>query len=178
VVANKVTVDIYQFYGTKDQLHERQHIAVQDGSDSMVVFELEHGRRNKPLEAERLEVAVSRQEAISRAVLAQQLGDFSDPRISPDRLGGRRLRRQLALGGRGAVGFQPIIQVLPDGTQMVANAVISPDRRYVRISASPSFTGIGDVTTFTFAGRAQSSQGGGGGGGGLGGGGGGGGGGI
>jgi len=165
VVADKVTVDIYQFYGTKDQLHERQHITVQNDSDAMVVFELEQGRRTKPLEAERLEVAISRQQAISRAVLAQQLDDFSDPRISPDRLSERRLRRQLALGGRGAVGFQPIIQILPDGTQMVATAVISPDRRYVRITASPSFTGIGDVTTFTFAGEADAAAGGAGGGG-------------
>ena len=74
------------------------------------------------------------------------------------------------------MGFQPIIITLPAGTQMVATGVVSADRRYVRISTSPSFTGIGDVTTFTFAGAAMEAGGGGGlggGGGGLGGGGGG-----
>ena len=166
VVANKVTVDIYKFYGTEDQLHERQHITVFDDSDAMVVFDLEQGRRTKPLATEQLEVAISRQEAISQAVLAQQVDNFSDPRITPDRLGDRRLRRQLGLGGGGAVGFQPIIQILPDGTQMVANAVVSPDRRYVRVAASPSFTGIGEVSTFSFASGTNNTGGGAGGGGG------------
>jgi hypothetical protein len=49
----------------------------------------------------------------------------------------------------------PIIITLPEGTQLFATAVVSADRRYVRISASPSFTGIGNVTTFTFAGAGQ-----------------------
>ena len=44
--------------------------------------------------------------------------------------------------------------------------VISADRRYVRISTAPTFSTIGDVQTFTFAGSAeetdQQNQGGGG----------------
>jgi len=173
VVAGKVTIDVYKGYDTEQQVHERQHITVQDDSDSLVVFEVEDGRRTQQLEAERLDVAVKRQEAISRAVLAQHLGDLSDPRIIPDRNGELARRRRLALAGRGAVGFQPIIQVLPEGTTMLATAVISPDRRYVRVTTAPNFSGIGNVTSFTFAGAAQQT--GGGGGGGLGGGGGGGG---
>ncbi len=55
--------------------------------------------------------------------------------------------------------------------------VVSADRRYVRVAVQPSFSTIGDVQTFTFAGSSQQTGGGGlgGGGGGLGGGGGGGG---
>ncbi len=168
VVAGKVTIDVYKGYGTDQQVHERQYIAVQDDSDSLVVFEVEEGRRTRQLEAEQLDVVVKRQEAISQAVLAQQLGDLSDPRIIPDRNGELARRRRLALVGQGAVGFQPIIQVLPEGTTMMATAVISPDRRYVRVSAAPNFTGVGNVTSFTFAGAAQEAGGdtGGGGGGG------------
>jgi hypothetical protein len=56
----------------------------------------------------------------------------------------------------GAVGYQPQITVIPAGTFMnVTNAVVSSDRRYVRISPSPNFMSIGDVTTFTFSGAAQ-----------------------
>jgi hypothetical protein len=40
--------------------------------------------------------------------------------------------------------------------------VISADRRYVRISTAPTFSTIGDVQTFTFAGAAEETQGGGG----------------
>jgi hypothetical protein len=53
------------------------------------------------------------------------------------------------------VGFQPIIQVLMEGTIMTITGVVSADRRYVRIGAVPSFNTIGDVTTFTFAGEAE-----------------------
>jgi hypothetical protein len=62
----------------------------------------------------------------------------------------------------------PIVISLPEGTSLIAQAVVSADRRYVRISASPSFTGIGNVTTFTFAGSAEETGGGGTGGGGTG----------
>ena len=39
------------------------------------------------------------------------------------------------------------------------SGVVSADRRYVRISAAPIFSAIGDVQTFTFAGRAQQTGG-------------------
>jgi hypothetical protein len=169
VVAGKVIVDVYKYYGTERQLHERQHIAVFDDSDAMVVFELEDGRRLQSLQEQEVQVALKRQEAIGQSILAQQLGSFSDPRISPIRGPGidNDLRRRLALAGQiGAVGFQPIIQTLPDGVQMTAQGVVSADRRYVRITSSPAVTGIGDVTTFSFASQVQQGGGGGAGGGG------------
>ncbi|MHC4176292.1 MAG: hypothetical protein ACYSWU_02230, partial [Planctomycetota bacterium] len=51
----------------------------------------------------------------------------------------------------GAVGYQPVIQTLPKGANMMATAVISADRRYVRISPQPTFSGISEVNTFNFA---------------------------
>ncbi len=51
---------------------------------------------------------------------------------------------------QGAVGYQPVITVLPEGTNMMATAVISADRRYVRIAALPFFSAIGDVQTFNY----------------------------
>ncbi len=49
-----------------------------------------------------------------------------------------------------AVGYTPIITTLSEGVTMSAMAVISADRRYVRITAIPSFTAITDVFTFSF----------------------------
>jgi type II secretory pathway component GspD/PulD (secretin) len=66
-----------------------------------------------------------------------------------------------------AVGFTPQITVLQEGVSMSVQAVISADRRFVRLTVIPRFTNITDVFTFSF-------QQGGGGGGGIGGGGGGG----
>ena len=78
--------------------------------------------------------------------------------------------------GFGSVGFQPVITMLPDGISLTVLAVISADRRYVRLSLSPLFSAVTRVDTFQSAsgGAGFGGQGGGGGQGGLGGGGGGG----
>ncbi len=63
------------------------------------------------------------------------------------------------------VGHRITPQILTDGTQLTVRAVVSADRRYVRLALLPQFTNITDVFTFTAIGG-----GGGGGQGGLGGG--------
>lgn len=54
------------------------------------------------------------------------------------------------LVGVGAVGYQPVISVIPSGAMLGARAVVSPDRRYVRLSLSPSFTEVINVFNFQF----------------------------
>lgn len=54
--------------------------------------------------------------------------------------------------GTGAVGFTPIIDTIQDGIQLTVNAVISADRRYVRLSLAPQFQNLVQIFTFTFAG--------------------------
>ena len=56
----------------------------------------------------------------------------------------------LPFGFQPAVGYQPVITTLPEGTNMAATAVISADRRYVRISVVPLFSAIGNVETFNY----------------------------
>ncbi len=51
-----------------------------------------------------------------------------------------------------AVAHQPIITILPDGTNLNVSAVVSNDRRSVRMTLVPQFTQIGAVETFTFEG--------------------------
>lgn len=52
-----------------------------------------------------------------------------------------------------AVAQQPIIAVLNDGTQLNVQSVVSPDRRFVRMTLQPNFTRIEDEDrTFTFEG--------------------------
>ncbi|MBM82902.1 MAG: hypothetical protein CMJ78_20255, partial [Planctomycetaceae bacterium] len=79
-----------------------------------------------------------------------------------------------------SVGFTPVITTVPDGIFLTVTAVISADRRFVRLAVSPVFNTLTDVFTFTVSGGGAGGgglggggQGGGGfGGGGLGGGGG------
>lgn len=46
------------------------------------------------------------------------------------------------------VGYAPVITWLPQGTQFGASAVVSPDRRHVRINANPYFSSIGPVYNY------------------------------
>jgi len=51
-----------------------------------------------------------------------------------------------------AAAQQPVIVVLSEGTFMTVQAVVSDDRRFVRLTLVPFFSRIGDVQTFTFTG--------------------------
>ncbi len=54
--------------------------------------------------------------------------------------------------GEFAAAEQPVIVVLSEGTFMTVQAVVSNDRRFVRLTIVPFFSKIGNVQTFTFSG--------------------------
>ncbi len=114
VAAGKVTVDVYTHLRSGDMQHERQQLEIGD-KDAMVVFDLNHGRRAEPIEMVQLAGAVKRQETLSRSVLAQRIDSGSDPTVAPDRPFNPFTGRGAFPGG-GAVGFQPIVQQLLEGT--------------------------------------------------------------
>ncbi|CAN0337502.1 unnamed protein product, partial [Ectocarpus sp. 4 AP-2014] len=58
--------------------------------------------------------------------------------------------------GEFAAAQQPVIVVLSEGTMMSIQAVVSEDRRYVRLTVVPFFSEIGDIDTFTFDGSTTS----------------------
>lgn len=60
------------------------------------------------------------------------------------------LRRRAAATRRAPAGFFPVITVLPQGASLTASAVVSPDRRHVRVNVNPFFSSIGPVDTFNF----------------------------
>jgi general secretion pathway protein D len=51
-----------------------------------------------------------------------------------------------------AAAQQPVIVVLSEGTSLSVQAVVSNDRRFVRLTVVPFFSQIGDVDEFTFTG--------------------------
>jgi hypothetical protein len=61
----------------------------------------------------------------------------------------RRRARSLPALNAVAIGFQPIIVPFRDGASLSARAVVSADRRYVRIGVAPVFTQIVGFTTVT-----------------------------
>ena len=57
-----------------------------------------------------------------------------------------------------AAAQAPVIVVLAEGTTLSVQAVVSPDRRYVRLTLVPFFSEIRDVNEFTFEGSRTSTD--------------------
>jgi len=123
---------------------------------------LEKGRRQQPLEEHQVAEAVERQSVrLSQSVLAQRLSSLADGNAVRDFVAARRgvIDPRLLVGGlRGAVGYMPVIQQLPEGMSMTANAVVSADRRYVRITPTPFFSDIREVVRFNFVSGGQQTD--------------------
>jgi len=58
-----------------------------------------------------------------------------------------------------AAAQQPVIVVLNEGTSLSVSAVVSADRRFVRLTLVPFFSQIGDVDEFTFNGSVTTDSG-------------------
>jgi hypothetical protein len=166
--AGKVTVDVVAHYGTRQPLSVQRHVTLKENGTAFA-FEVDQGRRLEPLDAQQIAVVMQNQEALGRAILGQQLAGYENSEAAREYARavaqspwGNRLRR--------AVGTMPIITTLPAGTNFNASAVISADRRYVRVTPMPLFSSIGEVSTFSYV-TSDNNQGGGIGGGGIGGGG-------
>ncbi len=124
----------------------------------LVTFDLKDGRRKEPLRDQQVANAAIGQLAMNRQILAQQIAAAIDPgtlqslavsRSMDASVNGGVGRFPFAIGG--AVGYQPVITVLPEGAMLEAQAVISADRRYVRITPMPFFSGVSQVNTFNMA---------------------------
>lgn len=61
--------------------------------------------------------------------------------------------------GFASTGFQPVITTVNEGITLSVTAVVSSDRRFVRLSVNPLFSSITDVFTFSFVGGGQQQQG-------------------
>ncbi len=71
--------------------------------------------------------------------------------------GGFGLHRPLPLGwSRVPMDWgRPMITTFPEGAKFTSSAVISADRRYMRVTPMPMFSGMGEVTTFAFDGSSR-----------------------
>ena len=93
---------------------------------------------------------------LANGFLAQQLPPADPQRVMQEAQGelarARALRQALeqefVLWRNGNVGYAPVVTWLPQGTQMGASAVISPDRRYVRTNVLPFSSSVGPVYSY------------------------------
>ncbi|WP_442506972.1 hypothetical protein SH528x_005850 [Novipirellula sp. SH528] len=188
VSTGNATVEIITDVGRPTQRFIREEIPIGE-QDALVVFEVKEGQRKEDIAAAQLAHLRDVQRDMNHDALAQFAGDgpdaaqvlqnlFNDVQsLTGGSVGGAGGAGGVGgLGGlgrfnRGAVGFRPEITQLPEGASVSTLAIISSDRRYVRISPVPTFSQVGDVRTFNFVDGDSGTVPGGGGGGGLGGGG-------
>ncbi len=163
VSAGKVNVEITVHDGTDHAQVISRFVELGD-EPAVVKFNVPNGRRTERLADHIVQDTIDNQIAIGRSVLSQTLGSGGQGSQTLQGLLYDRALLRRGLAGSRAVGYRPEIENYPEGASMTASAVISPDRRYVRISPQPFFSGIGNVDTFTFVGDPDLGDGGAGGG--------------
>ena len=175
IPAGRVTVDVWSHLGSENQQHIQKVIPL-DEDGALVSFHLGAGRRQERLADQQLANDVVQQVAVNRTILAQQLEAIANPEALLAQQNYANSQPASQIGNRAnplnrpspnafnpnLVGYQPQITVLPIGMTMKANAVISADRRYVRITALPFFSTIKGVVQYNMqtgvTDQAQSDQ--------------------
>lgn len=138
IVGKRAQVTLTRYRGTTNEESITETIFL-GPTDQRIRFSLRGGRRREAnAEQQSIDAKTgSKPKAAGRsAVLAQ---------LSNPVTGGQ------AIAGNNAVGFTPLITTVNEGVQMGAMAIVSGDRRYVRIQATPMFSTITDVFSFTFS---------------------------
>lgn len=153
IVGKRARLEVIRYAGTDHELRRTYTITLGEDDASLRVS-LNQGRRSQ-----RQTISPEDPELDSRrrqGTLLQLVG----PLGGAGQQAGQRFAN--ATVTRNAVGYQPITQLLSDGVTMGAMAVVSGDRRYVRLSVNPAINTITDVFTFSFINSGNPNGGGGG----------------
>lgn len=146
VVGKRAVLNVTRYQGTPHEITDQFTVKLSD-KDKVVRVSLQNGRLKELtavplLEAPREEIGGARHNRRERLIA--------------DSLATKRARgplieeRPRQRSNQPAPGYQPLITVLSEGVQMTAMAVVTGDRRYVRMTIQPQFTSITDIATFTF----------------------------
>ena len=144
VVGKRARLEVIRYQGTPNESTRTFTVSLQE-EDSVIRLQLGQGRRESlaeiPVETSSLPLRAVRnvrlaggQSASSREAIRR----FQDSRLQP--------------AGFGNIGFAQGITVVREGTTLSGSAVVSADRRYVRLSLAPVFSNLTDVFTFSFQG--------------------------
>jgi hypothetical protein len=178
IATGKVHVKVMTHYrGKTPVIVEKTIPLVKD--QALIAFDLKDGRRQEPIADFQIANAAVDQMKVNAGaqILAQQLegsvnpGTMNSLAESNSMYGGGSGTGNginglpgFPFGRGGAVGYEPVIKQYPEGASMSVTAVVSADRRYVRISIpyyGLTFSGVGQVNTFnTSSGQGGTTSGG------------------
>ena len=132
---NQVKVAVWARHKTGKPTSVSRPIVLENDA-AAVQFRLTGGRRTDSLSDQQVARVAARYRAISQRVAA---------------LVDRQLREGATVIGpesnKSAIGYKPVIKVLPETEADLFSAVLSADRRYVRVTWLPLFGNISNVTT-------------------------------
>ncbi len=173
IAANQVRCEGFVHYGTDHTRYIDQTLTLDEDGRLAVDFSLDQGSRTeslaevKAMQAGELAVAERTAQRTQQqlARLSQQKSTLKDQLAQTDSTAERELaERKNAEGAalRAAnlqnlsryaaqSGYRPEITWVPEGASLYTNAVISADRRYVRVTPSPMFQQIKSVSTFNYS---------------------------
>ncbi len=144
VVGRRATLTIRRYIGSPDESTKTMSIPI-DGKDKIVRLSLNDGRRQALLERNAIDQQVGGQVVLVNAQIAAGGGGGIG-------VGGSRpfvTGSSPVVGAGGAIGFQPVITNIREGIGFSAMAVVTGDRRYVRLSVAPFFSQVIGVDKFT-----------------------------
>lgn len=149
LVGSRATLTVTMHSGFPEQSRFVRTLVI-EGDEAMLTVDLENGRRTGmrlistlPMDHEfSIEQPGQRPLSVDPARNRRQAEAMEQFQQS---------RQPLGTSPRaGAVGYAPVIQVIPEGTGLTAQPVVSPDRRYIRLGLQPVFNDVTDVFTFTY----------------------------
>jgi tetratricopeptide (TPR) repeat protein len=152
----RVKVEVIYADGTPDAKRETHFVAVT--STKPLVVKLESGRRTQLLAIPQFVTPPFSPEHAQTPY--QQLIAYANSQAGQHGYTGPQALHQFGRVGGGAVAFNPTVQQFFFGAGLGVQAVVSADRRYVRISAFPSFTQLAGEKRFTVTGAVGGGGGG------------------
>lgn len=168
IVGKRCVVTIVSHTGSRLQRISRKVVSL-DGPSVTIPFKLEGGRRKhlgpnpQKRPAPQGAMRLSRQQLIAQVRRAggEPAGAGRVPaQVAGGQGGGRQSEFRLPAGAFTAgIGFQPVIGLINDGVSLTARAVVSADRRFVRVSVAPFFNTLIELQTFSFQGGAPAQPG-------------------
>ncbi len=163
IVGERAVLTIITHAGSRQEITVQKTIQFDMSNEQILSITLQDGRRE-----ERRATSIAAPAGVARdwERVAGQVGRPTSRTVDRETRSlvseMRNSRQQGALPARGgngnagngfgAIGFAPTISIIPEGTSLAVQAVVSPDRRYVRMALSPSFSSIIDVAVFSFQG--------------------------
>lgn len=157
IVGQRARLKVTRYRGSKHPMVQSRIVPLAK-EDQLIPIDLSKGRRNKKSEVVRPAPNSQKTSQFqNRMQLRQPLSKGARSALKDFRVSrqvgfstGRQTPFVTGTQNVGGVANQPVISVIPEGISLSGSAVVSPDRRYVRLSLSPQFTNVTEIFTFSF----------------------------